>query len=125
MTDLNITYGTPTMINLSIIDLLLRNGKPFADITDVTYMVKKKSFNADDDTLMSKDLKTATGITLDAPNEIIKISVLPEDFGSDKLRPGKFLICVAVEFDDSGYYIEDEDPKLERFIEVSPDKTRK
>ena len=116
---------TPVLIALSITDLLTRNSKTFADITDVKYMYKNNATDLDAAALLSKDVKTPDGIVLNATDSTIDISIDIVDFGTDKLEiDATYLICIGVEFDDDGVYIEDYDPRLDNHVNILQDKIR-
>ena len=74
---------------------------------------------------MSKDYKTTNGVTLDVGSGIINVSILETDFGTGKIEGGlNYLICLGVEFSDSGSYIEDYDPYKSWLMKVNVDKIR-
>lgn len=122
---MNITYKTPTLIELSIEDLSSRNGKSFADITDVLYMFKNNASDQDTDAVLSKRIKIDADITLNLSTQTASIPIDVADFGVGKVEAGTdYLICVGVEFNDSGYYIEDYDPNFKRLVQIWRDKVR-
>ena len=124
MNNLEITYETPTTISISLTDLASRNGTTFANITDVIFMLKEKSYDDDADAVVSKDYKTTNGVTLDSVGGLINVSILEADFGVDKIEVRNYLICLGVEFSDSGSYIEDYDPNESWIMKINGDKIR-
>ena len=124
MTEVKIKYGVPSTISISINNLTALN-RNFSDITDILFMLKNKASDADSLALISKKYKTVTGITLDQNNKKIFVSLLKSDFGPSKMETnGNYLICIGVEFNNDGIYIEDQDEKFERRLKVIPDKIR-
>lgn len=118
---MKLTYKTPTKLVITLTDLLSRNEKNFSDITDVLFFIKENRSQADGDSVVSKTI--GGGITL--VDETIEVSITATDFGTDKLTPRHtFLLCLGVEFNSSGSYIEDYDPKFNRTIEILADKIR-
>lgn len=121
MKPLEILYETPTKIVLTV-NNLAANDKTFSDITDVLYMLKKRASDSDESALVTKDYKTANGVSL--VNETIEIFIGRTDFS--KLTGGEtYLVCFSIEFDDNGIYIEDEDPNFTRNVKIMKDKTRR
>jgi len=121
MSNINITYGTPVKLVITLTDLLSRNEKTFADITDVLFMLKANRYDPDDQAVFSKSV--GTGIILSDPN--IEINIIPSDYSIDKIaKNAQYLNCLAIEFDSNGFYIEDYDPKGEWVTDIQPDKIR-
>jgi len=117
-----ITYDTPTIINIRLTNLV-ENQNTFAEITDVLYYFKHNANDKDTNAVLSKSL--GSGITLDSGNEKIVVTIAKADFGLDKIEKRKvYLVCLAVEFNSSGNYIEDYDPQVDRKVEILPDKIR-
>lgn len=125
MSVISITYGTPISMNVSLTELASRNGKTFADITDVLYMLKKEAWQDDTDAVFSKSVKGAGGITLNPANNSFALEISPTDYGDSKIEKEEtYLVCIGVEFNDSGFIIEDYDPQFERKLAILADKIR-
>lgn len=125
MNNIAITYETPTLLVISLVDLLANNNKAFADITDAVYLLKSAPEDTDAAALLSKDFKTTNGITIDTPGALINIMIDKTDFGTGKLEVGRYLVCFAVEFEDNGIYIEDDDLQKNNYLVITTDKIRK
>jgi len=125
MSDTNITFGTPVKIVTTINDLLTRNGKTFADITDVKYMLKENKSDTDEASVFNKSVKIGGSITLVPANSSFEVNIIPSDYGDTKIKAGEqYLVCIGVEFNDSTYYIEDYDPHFTRMMNILYDKIR-
>ena len=125
MSNINITYGTPIKMVVTLTDLADRNGKTISDITDVVYMLKHNRSDDDSATVFNKSVKNGANVTLTATG--FETNILAEDYGNSKTKIQAFknyLVCIGIEFNDSGYYIEDYDPRFDRKLSVLPDKVR-
>lgn len=117
-----ITFDNPTLIVITLNRLSEDNGKTFSDITDVKYMFKRNASDTDGDAVFSKTL--GSGITL--ANDKINVNILKSDYGLGKIESGKgdYLICLGVEFNNSGEFIEDKDHDKKNRVTVFSDKIR-
>lgn len=122
---IQITYGTPTKLFITLTNLTL-NQYAFSDISDALFMLKHNATDTDESALITKDFKTNNGVVLNLDTKTIEIEINKLDFGSNKLQIGvEYLMCLSVEFLGDGNYIEDFDPKLERKVSIMQDKTRR
>ena len=123
MSDIRIIYETPILLAVTIDNLLANNGKSFSDITDACYLLKNKAGDLDTEALFSQDFKTTNGVALNSGDSTIDVTFEKADFSSVLLDAGKgYLICLGVEFNDSGDYIEN---KNTNYLHVEFDKLRK
>ena len=121
----NITFGTPIRMIISLSELATNNGKTFADVTDAIYYLKLDTRDDDADAKFSRRLKVDANLTINGSDETIEFNIQTTDYGYGKLEKTEtYYECLAVEFNDSGFYIEDFDPNFDRQIKILPDKIR-
>lgn len=116
-----IKYGNSGKLSITI-NNFAGLGKAFSDITGVIFMLKEKSTTKDADAAFKKTV-IGGGISLDAGNEKIIVSIDKADFGSTGIvSKQEYLIAIGVEFNSSGEYFEDKDDKMQRTAEIIEDK---
>ena len=125
MSNRTITYGTPVKLIITPTDLASRNGKTFSDITNVVYFLKKERRDADADAVFSANVSPDASITLNSGTSTIELNILDTSYGKGKIEKGiEYLECIGVEFNGSGIFIEDYDPRASNKIMFSHDKIR-
>lgn len=117
-----ITYGESGVLNITLPNLA-EQGLSFGDIVDARFALKRDADDADADAVFDK---TTPDVTIDQPNETIKVPIDVADYGTETTKINRnetYLMVLLLDWGD-GNFREDYDPNFERKLKAIKDKWR-